>query len=157
MDGNGPQAQKTFMRTPSALCSFLVAALAAGAASCAQEPLQASTDQRKQAEARVHQAIVGGMSGYRNSTQPRALAGCINWQNSSLSRVDVKHLFWYYESLGSDIPVFTSKLMNSALRECDRLREKRGHSDCSCVRIDVNGQSVLEIPSSFLERQPTAE
>ena len=100
---------------------------------------------------KIHEQITKNRTGYKKQIQNKALAGCINWENSSPDNVKVRHFFYFYTSISSDREFLPSDLMRSAIHRCNELRKKQG-STCKCVPIDKNGKSALKVPDSFIEK-----
>jgi hypothetical protein len=104
---------------------------------------------RGQIEQRLGEAILRRVPAYEGSRRDRALAACINWENATLDYLTVHHSAWCHTAEYSDRPVFISRLMNCALRECDRL--KRGDG-CECVPVAKNEALLLQMPEAVFER-----
>lgn len=130
-------------RSKAAVLAVLGAtALMAG--SCATQP-QAN----REAGLAVHRTIVEHLEYYETlQNQTKVIAGCIDWQASTVGDIAVKGLYPYVTAIYSDAPIFTSELMTTALRACDSQRAHEGWA-CECVAVDKNGRAVLDVPESF--------
>ena len=122
----------------------LLLSVAVMSVSCAQTPSTGTGDFSQS----IHEAVINQMPGYNEKIRGRALATCINWTNSTRNDLDIQTAMYYYTGVGSDTDIFTSRLMNLALSECNRKRSNRG-LDCECVPFDKNGVFVLKPPSDF--------
>ncbi len=107
-------------------------------------------DSDKQIEARFTEIILQRVPRYVASRQDKALAACIDWQETSIDYVRVYNTFWYYTSEGSARPVSRSRLMNKALYQCDK--RKSPGVDCQCVRVAADNSSVLRVPKHVMDR-----
>jgi tetratricopeptide (TPR) repeat protein len=119
-------------------------------------PASALSDQRKDILRWIHWQITEDLEDYRAERRPKALAGCVNWERSSPTMIDVRHLFSYYSAEASDVPVFVVELRRSAVTACKK-RRKKSKSNCKCVEIDTNGKSVLKVPNFFIEKLQAAD
>ncbi len=92
--------------------------------------------------------IMEGQTKYAAIRSNKAYASCIDWDKSTRQQVNARYLLWYYAE--SDVPMFVSKLANSALNYCEDLRKEEGIS-CDYVIIDKNGSSTLKVPQKYLD------
>jgi tetratricopeptide (TPR) repeat protein len=113
------------------------------------------TDERKELIGWTHARITENFEKYNVIRRDKALAGCINWENSTPENIDIRHLN-ASSTAESSVSVFIGQLMNSAIAACNRVRETRG-SNCTCVSIDTMGKPVLEVPDSFIEKLQAAD
>ena len=100
---------------------------------------------------KIHEQITKNSTGYKEKRQNKALAGCINWENSTPDYVNVRHFSYFYTSESSDREFLSSDLMRMAKHRCNEVRKEHG-STCKCMPIDKNGKSALKIPDSFFEK-----
>jgi hypothetical protein len=118
-------------------------------------PVSAISDDRREMTRKIHSKILSMYPDYQSTRQDKALAGCINWDMSTPQYPHVLILRARHTGIGSDAPIFPSKLMRYALEDCARTRSEKG-SDCECVPVDKNGKPALKIPSSFMEKFRTS-
>jgi len=97
----------------------------------------ALSTEKKEIARKLHTEIIKNFTDYNEIKRNKALALCINWKYSTIDNLDIRHSLWYYTAAFSDVPIFVTKLMNSAIRECDRTRQNR-QSDCECAPFDKN-------------------
>ena len=86
----------------------------------------------------------GVLATYRNISQGnKALTMCINWDQSSASRIDYKHFWASYGGVSS------SRTIQESLRTCKR---KAKGEDCVCQLVDLNDQNKIQIPLDFAKK-----
>ncbi len=107
----------------------------------------AQGDRRDDLVDKIHEQITRNFKEYLGEQRLKALAGCINWEDSTPNNVNFRHLVYFYAVEGAFLP---SSLMRSAKKRCNELRKKQG-STCKCVPIDKHGNSALKVPDSFFE------
>ena len=78
-------------------------------------------------------------------TSSKALAACVNWQQSTLDRVTWGGFAYRYG--GAVTPVELEDLTRRVLEDCTAAYLGR---DCVCQVVDVNGENALEVPQDFL-------
>jgi hypothetical protein len=100
----------------------------------------------------MHEKVTRNLISYHSARRSKALAACVNWEASSIFNPNVRHLQYFAtgDKHKGDVP--SDKLLKMAVNACGKLRQEND-SNCECVPIDMNGQSVLELPPSFLATQ----
>lgn len=99
----------------------------------------------------IREQIAAGGSGaadvnpYPSVTAGKALAVCVNWRQTTLDRVSWGGFAYRYG--GTVTPEEKQNLAARTLADC---RSAYAGRDCACQLLDVDGQSVLEVPAGFL-------
>ena len=100
----------------------------------------------------MYEKITRNLINYQGARRTKALAACVNWQASSIFNPNVRHLQFFATGEKPERDVPSDKLLKMAVNACGKLRQEND-SNCECVPIDMNGQSVLRLPPSFLATQ----
>ena len=100
----------------------------------------------------MHEKLTRNLINYHGARRTKALAACVNWQASSIFNPNVRHLQFFATGEKRERDVPPDKLLKMAVNACGKLRQEND-SNCECVPIDMNGQSVLRLPPSFLAAQ----
>ena len=100
----------------------------------------------------MHEKLTRNLINYHSARRSKALAACVNWETSSIFNPNVNHLQFFAtgDKRQEDVP--SDELLKMAVKACGKLRQEND-SNCECVPIDKNGQSVLRLPPSFLAMQ----
>ena len=69
----------------------------------------------------------------------------IYWDAPTASGFNVYNAFSYPTGEGSDIPIFSGELAQSAKYDCKKW-VKSENIDCTCQMLDSNGKNVLKVP-----------
>ncbi len=100
----------------------------------------------------MHEKLTRNLINYHGARRTKALAACVNWQASSIFNPNVRHLQFFATGEKRERDVPPDKLLKMAVNACGKLRQEND-SNCECVPVDKNGQSVLRLPPSFLVAQ----
>ncbi len=111
----------------------------------ASHSLPAGADERSETADKVYEYVMERMKFYASINQTKAMVICIDWDAPTASGINVYNAFSYRTGEGSDIPIFTSKLAQSAKYECKKW-VKSEKIDCTCKMLDSNGKNVLKVP-----------
>ena len=88
---------------------------------------------------------------YPQYFEPKALAGCFDWQSSTPDEPSVSFLAVATRMRGGRGSVSAGRLASNALDRCERGRNREGAS-CDCQVIDRNGRNQIEPPEEFVRR-----
>lgn len=138
------------MRRAAFLPLSIVAALLSACTAPATTETAERTSLKHEIAVQLYDAILQQATAYRALARKKALAACIDWGIGSGGYIDVFFTSAYYEGEFSErsSPVTPGRLMNLALTDCARTRE-RAKLVCTCQEIDRNGRNVLTVPDLY--------
>jgi len=105
---------------------------------------------RQQVERRLAEWILSRVPEYEKSLQNRVLVACIDWKGATPDFIPIRYVSGCQTSEGSDVQIFTSRLMACAMQQCAR---GKGGDECECVPVAKNETLVLQVPEAVFERQ----
>jgi hypothetical protein len=113
----------------------------------ASHSLPAGADERSDRAKWLYDLVMDRVGGsYGSLNEPKVMAICIDWEALTESGIYVHNVFSTYTSMGTDVPVFLSKLARDAEFRCKQWA-KSEKIDCTCQMLDSNGKNVLSPPA----------
>ena len=106
-------------------------------------------DERSEIADKVYEYVMERVKSYASISRTKAMFICIDWDAPTASGFNVYNAFGYVTDEGSDIPIFTGELAQSAKYDCKKW-VKSEKIDCTCQRLDSDGKNVLKVPASAL-------
>ena len=110
---------------------------------CTIQKIDQSPEKQRVANA-LHKYIMETRASYPREPGRKVMYGCIHWPESGPPVVETTS--YYYTEVHQHYSASVMREMrHSAEGVCDSTRTKH-NLDCTCQRIDENGQNFIEVP-----------